>query len=492
MPNANQNPTSVPNRSMSEESPYNYGDYINIGFSEFEFLQSKQREIELQQKYDLAAILLHWQRSANVVEAVNYLLDSNLFKEIIIWNNNPNINLEKTIFKKNNHSLDSIRIINSKENLKDEAKYRACAEAKTIACFYSDDDWNTSFYLKSLIADFRTDPYVLHSVTDPYTFYTNLMWTYFDNKIDLHTGFSWIGCGSIFLREHAQQHLQYLQIYLKNHRSLIYFSDVFFSIWLNDIPSQFNMNIRHLPASSTGVSFSSTAKFLQYQYESSVLAIRILEDNLRQNQSNDTNHIGFSRRQNRHFPYYVKSSSPKDEFIFYSNIVPIDIEHIPFNISKDYERGTRNNLPTRSKVSFFLSHTTLKAVDDDPKTCWHPGRNVRQGEFFAIDFLYIRTNLSFSLTIGHTWELQKNIDIKLSFDGLWWITYRSSKGITIKSQNSRSNKQQYVIVFNSTQFNAGFHSFRYIAFNASRISSLGEFQVCDVKIITNNTVTTLY
>ncbi|CAF1522768.1 unnamed protein product [Rotaria sordida] len=219
MPNANQNPTSVPNKSMTDNARYNYGNYINIGFSEFEFLQAKQREIELQQKYDLTAILLYWQRSASVIKAVNYLLDSNLFKEIIIWNNNPNINLEKTIFKKNNYSLDSILIINSKENLKDEAKYRACAQAKTIACFYSDDDWDTSFYLKSLIADFRVDPYVLHSATDPYTFYTNLMWTYFDNKIDLHTGFSWIGCGSIFLREYAQQHLQYLQIYLKNNHS---------------------------------------------------------------------------------------------------------------------------------------------------------------------------------------------------------------------------------------------------------------------------------
>ncbi|CAF4477840.1 unnamed protein product [Rotaria sp. Silwood2] len=476
---------------MSDNARYNYGDHINIGFSKFEFLQSKQREIKLEQKYNLTAILLHWKRSASVARAVNYLLDSNLFKEIIIWNNNPDINLHKTIFEKNNHSLDSIRIINSKENLKDEAKYHACAEANTMGCFYADDDWDTSFYLKSLIADFRNDPYILHSVTDPYTFYANLVWTYFDSTINLHAGFSWIGCGSIFLREYAQRHIHYLQFYLKNNRHLVYFSDVFFSIWLNDIPSQFNMNIRNLPASNAGASFSSTSKFLQYQYESSVLAIRILEHNLRQNQSNDTNYIGFSRRQNRRFPYYVKSSSPKDDFIFFTNILPIDIERISFNISKDFERGTRKNLPTGSQVSFFSSYTTLKAVDNDPKTCWRPGRNVSQGEFFALDFLYIRTNLSFSLTIGHAWKIQKNIDINLSFDGLWWITYRSIKGITIKNHNSILNEQQYVIIFNSTEFNAGFRSFRFIAFNSSKISSLGEFQVCDVKIITNTTITTL-
>ncbi|CAF5007034.1 unnamed protein product, partial [Rotaria sp. Silwood1] len=143
---------------MSNNAQHNYSDEINIGFSEFEFLQAKQHEIELEQKYDISAILLHWKRSESTAKAADYLLAANLFKEIIVWNNNPNIYLTKTTLKTNNHSLDSIRIINSKENLKDEAKYRACAEAKTIACFYVDDDWDASFYLKSLIADFRADP----------------------------------------------------------------------------------------------------------------------------------------------------------------------------------------------------------------------------------------------------------------------------------------------------------------------------------------------
>ncbi|CAF3548706.1 unnamed protein product [Rotaria sp. Silwood1] len=491
MPNLKLYPTSVPNKSANDNPECNYGNHINIGFSEFQFLQSKQHEIELEQKYDISAIILHWKRSASTARAMNYLLATNLFKEIIVWNNNPNINLTKTTLKANNHSLDSIRIINSKENLKDEAKYRACAEAKTIACFYADDDWDASFYLKSLIADFRADPYILHSFTDTGAFCGNLMWSYFDNTIDLHAGFPWIGCGSIFLHEYAQSHIQYLQIHLKNHRPLKYFSDVFFSIWLNDIPSQLNMFIRNLPGSHTGASFSSTSKFLQYQYQSAVLAIRILEHNLRQNQSNDTNYIAFPRRQNRRFPYCVKSSSPKDDFIFFTNILPMDIQTIAFNISKDFERGTRKNLPRGPKIAFFYSHTTLKAVDNDPKTCWRPGRNVRQGEYFAMDFLYIRTNLSFSVTIGHSLKIQKNVDINLSFDGLWWITYRAIKGITIKSHNSTSNHQQYVIIFNSTEFNSGFHSFRFIAFNASRVSSLGEFQVCDVKIITNTTIRTL-
>jgi hypothetical protein len=125
----------------------------------------------------------------------------------------------------------------------------------------------------------------------------------------------------------------------------------------------------------------------------------------------------------------------------------------------------------------------LNIVDNDPKTCWRPGRNVHRGEFFTIDFLYIRTNLSFSITIAHGQELQNSLDLNLSFDGLWWITYRSLNGITIRNQNLTSNIQQYKIVFNSTEFNVGFRSFRYIAFNATKLSPWGELQVCDVQTI---------
>ncbi len=106
--------------------------------------------------------------------------------------------------------------------MRDQAKYRACAGAQTLACFYADDDCDVSRYMKSLIASFRSDPNVLHSATNEITYYNNMLWTFTDSRIDLHTGFSWIGSGSVFLREHAQRHLQLLTSHLKFHQG-IYF-----------------------------------------------------------------------------------------------------------------------------------------------------------------------------------------------------------------------------------------------------------------------------
>ena len=189
-------------------------DLMTLGFSHFVVVQAKEREIQSEHDYQLTGVVLHWKRLQGVQHAVQRLLDSRLFKELIVWNNNPEINLTADALVPNNYSSNLIRVINSKENIKDEAKYRACSEAKTAACYYADDDWDTSDYIGSLVASFHSDPTRLHSVTEPGTYYTNLMWSYFDSHIDLHTGFSWIGCGSVFLREHAQRHLQLLHHHL--------------------------------------------------------------------------------------------------------------------------------------------------------------------------------------------------------------------------------------------------------------------------------------
>lgn len=192
------------------------GTAINIGFSPLQVEEARIREQELEREYNLSAIVLHWQRLDGAKATIEYFLGTRLFQEIVVWNNNPQLTLNISQLLANTDMSIPIRIINSKDNLKDEAKYRACAAATARACFYIDDDWDASHYTRSLVSSFRSDPQLLHAVTDPYTYYTNLIWSYVDETIDLHAGFSWIGCGSIFLRTHAERHLQLLHRYLAN------------------------------------------------------------------------------------------------------------------------------------------------------------------------------------------------------------------------------------------------------------------------------------
>jgi hypothetical protein len=264
---------------------------------------------------------------------------------------------------------------------------------------------------------------------------------------------------------------------------LFTFGDIFFSIWLNDIPSQMIVNLRQLPAdpNQTDKAFSATDGFFDFLNKSAVLAIQKLEYSLRLNES--TTNVTFPRQQNRQFPYCVRSPSPNDDFIFYSNILPINIEQIPFDIKRDADRATYRNLPRGPKYTHFASHNTLQAVDGNEKTCWRPLSTVEKGDFFAIDFLHIQNNISFSLVIGHSEKLQLSLDLHVSFDGVWWISHRSFKSSFI-NDNGTSTTNFHRLVFESKQFPLELQSFRYIAFNATNAFAEA-FQVCDVQIINN-------
>ena len=262
--------------------------------------------------------------------------------------------------------------------------------------------------------------------------------------------------------------------------ALIELSDIFFSIWLNDIPSQINTNIQEQSSVSPdgSLSFSSTSNFSDLQHRSSVLAIRILEYSLKNNDN-----ITFPRQQHRRFPSCVKSPSLNDDFIFYTNILPFEMQNISFNISRDFERGTRQNLPQGPNVTFFTSHSTWKAVDGDVSTCWQTNRPIHSDDFFAIDLLRIQTNITFAMTVQHSLLLQQNLEIGISLDGVQWIPYRSLKG-SFTTKNKISPKKFYIIIIDSSRFSRSFQSFRYISFK-STISSNQRFQICEIELISS-------
>lgn len=239
-------------------------------------------------------------------------------------------------------------------------------------------------------------------------------------------------------------------------------------------------------SSSSSVSFSSTRYFSHLQYISSVLAIRILEQTLRSDRSKKTQ-ITFSNQQNHRFPPYIKSPSLHDNFIFYTNILPIEFNNISFNIARDFQRGTRRNLPRHPNVNYFKNHGTLKALDGDLATCWQTHREIRSDDFYAIDFLSIQSTVLFTIAVAHSSRFQADLDVQISFDGLRWISYASLNGI-YKKINRTLEEHLYTYLFDSSEFNLGFRSFRYISFKA-RTNREDRFQVCEIDILPSEKLT---
>ena len=263
------------------------------------------------------------------------------------------------------------------------------------------------------------------------------------------------------------------------------YSDVFFSMWLNAIPSQLLVNLVSIPPNPSEQPhkpFSSLDEFGEFFHISSVLAIRKLDFALRSNHS--TSSITFSRQQKRRFPYCTRSPSVNDDFIFFSNVLPVDIEHIPFDIMHDADRGTYRNLPSGPNYTHFLSYNVLKAVDSGGRTCWRPLGNVKKGDFFAIDLLHIQTDVTVALIIRHSWKLQKSLDLRVSFDGLLWFSHPSSQSMYVKD-NTLSSPDFQRLILKSTSFSPELRTFRYLAFNAT-YAFPESFQICDVRIIKNS------
>lgn len=255
-------------------------------------------------------------------------------------------------------------------------------------------------------------------------------------------------------------------------------------MWLNDIPTQLLVNLVPIPlnANETHKPFSSNSEFPGFLHTSSVLAIRKLHFFLRSNHSFSP--IIFPRQQKRRFPYCTKSPSLNDDFIFFSNVLPVDIEHLPFDITNDADRATYRNVPGGSNYTHFVSYNTLKAVDKDERTCWRPLGTVKKGDFFAIDLLRIQSDLTFTLIIGHSWKLQKSLDLRISFDGILWLSHPLSQSMYIKDKTLSTPDFQRMII-ESKQFSPELQTFRYIAFNAT-YDFTESFQICDVRIIKNS------
>eukprot|EP00940_MAST-03C_sp_MAST-3C-sp2_P000001 g1.t1 len=151
-------------------------------------------------------IVLNWSRRSKVVALIREALrHPNIITEIILWNHDPQAFPTSVL-----PTSDKIRVVNS-PNIMDRGKYAACASAKNSICVYSDDDWNIFPYLPSLALAYSQNPHFVHTTTEKYTWYTNMIeWVYDASERGIHSRFGWIGCGSIIPRIWAERHLRIL------------------------------------------------------------------------------------------------------------------------------------------------------------------------------------------------------------------------------------------------------------------------------------------
>jgi hypothetical protein len=80
----------------------------------------------------VTACLLSWKRPDNIRLIVDSLQALEFIDEILVWNNNPEIELS--------YSLPNVRVIQSPKNLGCAARYVCAAQARNEVIYTQDDD----------------------------------------------------------------------------------------------------------------------------------------------------------------------------------------------------------------------------------------------------------------------------------------------------------------------------------------------------------------
>ncbi|KAM0747421.1 hypothetical protein T439DRAFT_329152 [Meredithblackwellia eburnea MCA 4105] len=196
---------------------------------------------------DVTAIVLHWKRTDNVIVIVASLCQYSFFGSVLVWNNNPNIQLSRETFASTGCPSSRLRIYNSPRNMLFLARYLACAHASTPNCFFQDDDWLVR-PLRALYSQFSRDPdgpVVVHTSPEVATLY-GLEWCFYLQESPLHTCFAWVGTGAFVAKSHVTRFLETITTIGYSEEELSH-ADNSFTLFQNEPPYVLTSELAQLP-----------------------------------------------------------------------------------------------------------------------------------------------------------------------------------------------------------------------------------------------------
>ncbi|KAG0242789.1 hypothetical protein BGW41_003465 [Actinomortierella wolfii] len=357
----------------------------------------------------MTAILLNWSRLQNLKEIVDNLCPYEMFKEIMIWNNKVDIHLEEKIF-----NCPKVRVYNSPDNMFFVARYMACAMASSPYCYFQDDDWQI-YHLRAMYANFLRFPQFVHTDTNSDVWaLTNWHWCFYEDEVNMHACFSWLGTGAMTTRENVVKFLK--QASVTNMDSLEFaYGDMYYSTFLNQVPYQLENYLYEMPQD---FAFSAGSSGKQRNKDYMHRAARKLWDALERKDplfEREELHPTFLERD-------VRSPCLDDRCLIISNKHPFaDVRMFKYRPYIDIEQG--EILHRQYEVpDIYVQNPFSKAVDGLDDTAYKSTENIKKGDYVGLDMLMlIDRPIEYRLLyqMGDDWI--KNVRIELSQDGTTYL-----------------------------------------------------------------------
>ncbi|CAG8580340.1 9758_t:CDS:2 [Acaulospora morrowiae] len=330
------------------------------------------------------AILLNWSRLENLKIIVKHLCQYSMFKEIMIWNNDDAINLSD-----------------------------------------QDDDWIIR-PMRSIYANFLRFPDLVHTNTnaDAYSL-TNWKWCFFDDSIDLHSCFSWVGTGAFVSRENVVRFLKMTSVTEMDPVEFT-FGDMYFTTFMNQVPYQLENELQELSQKNA---FSAGEGMIRNKIYMHKALLHLYDHLSRKTGTFETNELYPNIYQRD-----VRSPCANDRCLFLTNKHPFpDVRVFRYSPTVNISESEQMHESYYS-TEHFNKHPYSHAVDNKAWTAWKPQEVIRKDDYIGLDLLFpIPFPLTFKLVVDHHRDYFSSLNIQISFDGVDdWMPLIPSPKLTIQ------------------------------------------------------------
>jgi len=356
----------------------------------------------------------------------------------------------------------SIQIINSQgyENEAGRARYRGCAVGNYPVCIFIDDNF-VPLYFQQLYDNYLRFPNLLHTCSDSKLYWNNLKSTFIQDEIGIETGFSLIGTGALISKQKVIDFLEFHGNF-KN-EDLPSNSDYFFSLWLNSLPYQLQVNLFSYDVNEKSSDSTSAIDFDELFFSQQFILMELKKIFQYQPFSSPpprkrANEIG--THVNYHFFTKAVGGDGKIFITNMDNFIPgSNLENRkPYNFRNLYKSlqwiGDNSDIldstmEENQKIDFFLQHQYLFAIDSKKQTSWISTRNVQFGDWIGFglpNFDYLRT-----LEIRTT-PMDIKMEIELSLDGFHWSPVFGNFNLTTSFEDISTSLNNNKILQQVTRF----------------------------------------
>ena len=374
------------------------------------------------QQNTVTAVLISWKRRQNIRTILKYLESVDCVNEVVVWNNDPSRELTD-LESSGNFRL---KVVNSPENFNTFGRWKACSDKATNPlCFFIDDDFLPSS-IKQLLYTFNRYPNRLAAATNVKVFWNNQRWAFYDSEEAIHTGFSWLGSGSLVSKEIVKSFVQRsLSDSRQEHLPII---DNYFSLWMNQYPAMLIAELDTGKLDQTNA-FSIGSKVINKLEEARIAALEILEQKAK-------GWFGPSREKFGSIPAMAASVSRSS--IFFTNKRPVGVGPSSLARVRDKSLWSYIHLPSEARAispdmelhfEHHSLHSPLAAVDGNEKTYWESQSEILRGDFFGLDLMRIGPigRIHLLTKTGH-----QELRVSISSDDNVWFEFNFLNRIEIR------------------------------------------------------------